>query len=272
MMAAYLGVLLNNTIVSYAGSNTTFSVFGGKVRTSHVNQYFTALNEDFVPRNSSGVPTDEGGNLGTSVYSWKNAEIAVGYWGPGDIKCKHTYDGLLSIEQGWMRMDGDIVNETNYDAEHSAGDWAFYIGSSPLDGKYLPNVGGTYILAVADTTQDGSSPIASVGNTSHQINIQHSHSIPAIQWYDDDLNTEPNNLYNSSGVAENITIDESTSEIGVAVGFCDDMADGTPGAGNHGCIGNGDRYTTTSTTGNNLSSTQNIQPESKEFVCYMRII
>ena len=35
-----------------------------------VNQYKTALNENVVPRNSSGVATDVRGGLGTSVYRW----------------------------------------------------------------------------------------------------------------------------------------------------------------------------------------------------------
>lgn len=52
------------------GTNTTSSIPGGVVRTTHINQYYSALNEDFVARNSSGVPTDLAGDLGQSSIRW----------------------------------------------------------------------------------------------------------------------------------------------------------------------------------------------------------
>jgi hypothetical protein len=58
---------------AFAGTGTLLNVSGGKVQTSHVNQYFTALNQDFVPRNSSGIATDLGGNLGQSTLRWSTA-------------------------------------------------------------------------------------------------------------------------------------------------------------------------------------------------------
>ena len=56
--------------VARSGSNNLTSVAGGKVQTSHVNQYYTALNQVVVPRDSSGVPTDLAGSLGTSSIRW----------------------------------------------------------------------------------------------------------------------------------------------------------------------------------------------------------
>lgn len=55
---------------AYAGTNSLTSVSGGKVLTSHINQYYTALNQDLLPRNSTGTVTAVGGNLGTSSYPW----------------------------------------------------------------------------------------------------------------------------------------------------------------------------------------------------------
>ena len=78
-ISVILGTLLNIVLVN-ADTNTLLSVTGGKVRTSHVNQYFQALSQDLVPRNSSGVSTDDGGNLGTSSVQWKSANIRTGYW------------------------------------------------------------------------------------------------------------------------------------------------------------------------------------------------
>lgn len=48
------------------------------VRATHVSQYFTALNEDFVPRNSSGVATGSGGSLGTNSLRWAKGIYATG--------------------------------------------------------------------------------------------------------------------------------------------------------------------------------------------------
>jgi hypothetical protein len=62
----------------FAGTNSLTSVPTSpvqKVRTSHVNQYYSALNQDFVPRNSSGVMTDLGGSLGQSSSRWDNLYV-----------------------------------------------------------------------------------------------------------------------------------------------------------------------------------------------------
>lgn len=59
----------------FAGTSTLLSVSGGKVQTSHVNQYYSAMNQDIVPRNSSGVATDIGGNLGQSALRWGTGYI-----------------------------------------------------------------------------------------------------------------------------------------------------------------------------------------------------
>lgn len=53
-----------------AGTNSLQSVSGGIVRKAHVNQYYTAMNQDVVPRDSSGAATDLAGNLGSNSYRW----------------------------------------------------------------------------------------------------------------------------------------------------------------------------------------------------------
>lgn len=47
----------------------------------HVNVFRRVLAEDLVPRNTSGVITDEGGSLGTSTYRWLNGYIRNLYIG-----------------------------------------------------------------------------------------------------------------------------------------------------------------------------------------------
>lgn len=269
-LSVFLGALLNIYLVN-AGSNTISSVTGGVVRTSHVNQYFQALTQDLVPRNSSGVATSEAGNLGGSTFPWKNAVISTGYWGAGDVKCKHTYNGLVPIEQGWMRMDGDIVNQTNYDSEHGAGSWANYIGSSPLDGKHLPNLNSKYIVGSNTTPQDGTSAITSTGNVNHQINLNHSHdfSVDSDKWYNSsELTNVTHNSWDAAGSPKDIsgTADSGATYFGIPVENCS--------AGGVECIDT-DFWTegvSNQTTQTSLSATQSVQPESIQFVCYMRII
>lgn len=78
-MKWFIGILSSILIffvaISYAGTNTLTSVSSGKVQTSHVNQFYTALNQGLNPRNSSGVVTDLGGSLGQSSTRWDNAYI-----------------------------------------------------------------------------------------------------------------------------------------------------------------------------------------------------
>jgi hypothetical protein len=53
------------------GDNTlNTAVDGTVIQAADVNQYKTALNEDIVPRLSTGVPTNEAGSVGTSLLSW----------------------------------------------------------------------------------------------------------------------------------------------------------------------------------------------------------
>lgn len=261
LVSILLGTLLNIALVN-ADTNTLLSVTGGKVRTSHVNQYFQAFSQNLIPRNSSGIPTNNGGDLGTSSVQWKLAHIRTGYWEAGDIKCHHTYNGLLPVGQGWMQMDGRIVNESNYNTEHSAGDWDTFIVSSLIDGRFLPAMTSRYIIGESVTTQDGTSPFTTNGNSNHEINLQHLHVVQAHQWYIDN-GVLPDQSFDSSGNPVTITEDSTTAKTGIAFDTnC--LAGG-------GCIDN-TLYVDNVNTDNSLSTTQNIQPESIQFICYMRII
>lgn len=287
-----LGLFVALGLGIYAGSNTTSSVSGGVVRTSHVNQYYTALNQDIVPRNSSGVPTNLAGSVGTSALKWLKTYIASGSWSAGDIKMHHTYNGAVSCGQGWMLMDGDIINETNYDAEHSAGDWDIYVITSPLDGKYTPNMTNRYPVGKATTAQTGSIAITAVGNASSQINIAHDHG--------SHTHTMPLHYHLwMSGSASKMQTFTWTGVTNGAIEFDDrtTVASGDSGlvvttncsiTGASGCFdpganesttssgldyGGGNANVTNSTTPTSaLSSTQSIQPDSIEVQYCMRII
>lgn len=45
------------------------------IPSSHHNSLKEALGNDLVPRNTSGVPTNEAGDLGTSTYRFKDLKI-----------------------------------------------------------------------------------------------------------------------------------------------------------------------------------------------------
>lgn len=80
------------------GSNTLVSKSDGQViSSSDVNQYRTALNQTLVPRNASGVPTDEAGDLGTSSVKFDNAYVKS--YSVGD-----PASGLVIEENGTNQM------------------------------------------------------------------------------------------------------------------------------------------------------------------------
>jgi len=53
------------------GDNTLITKLDGDtISVNDVNQYKTAMNQDIVPRSTSGVATNEAGSFGTTVYRW----------------------------------------------------------------------------------------------------------------------------------------------------------------------------------------------------------
>lgn len=130
----------------------------------------------FVPRNTSGQPTANAGGLGTSTYKFKRMHVASGHLFCGFIKYKYDYNGAVALEAGWFPCDGSIINQTNYDAIHGSGKWAADIVSSPLNGKYSPDLDDVYLVATDGDTENGSAPIATVGVSSNAIDPTHNHS------------------------------------------------------------------------------------------------
>ena len=55
------------------GDNVLIDVDNGMIPTEEKwNQFKSALTNDIVCRNSSGIPTTEAGNLGSNTYKWNN--------------------------------------------------------------------------------------------------------------------------------------------------------------------------------------------------------
>jgi len=68
-------IVLVMTSVAYAGTNTVPVITSNIIRKTHINQYQTAIGGDWVPRNTSGVATDDAGALGTSALRWGDSFI-----------------------------------------------------------------------------------------------------------------------------------------------------------------------------------------------------
>lgn len=266
------------SIFVFGDSNSLSSSNDGDTITADLfNQYFQAFRGNIVPRNSSGVPTDLAGTLGESAKRFLKAFIASGYWNCGDIKYHEDFGGTKPVGQGWMKADGRVVNQTNYDTEHGAGAWATYIVSSCLDGVTLPDFDNMYAVGETTSSQWGDA----VGNSSHQINIAHTHTMPhthstpnhvhkIFEWTDFSNDAE---IYNSSGNANSMSKaanSSTTAQWVVDVGdpdnaLAEDAYTNNSGGGTTGSA-------SSSTTSSELSSTQSIQPRSIKLGVYVRII
>lgn len=236
------------------GTETAPTATDGTIITaSHVNTLADMMQIDFVPRNSSGVPTDVAGALGSTSYKWLKAFIESGYWNVGDIKAHHSYNGAAGPGHGWFLCDGSIINEANYEAQSwaSVGDWDEFVGSSPRDGKYAPNFTDKYPVGAATTTQDGTSAITAVGNAGSEIDIQHNHV-----WY------------NATGVSsDDQTFDVDGSAVTLIEAIKSTSARQLSVVQAISTTALGDSWTTKV-----LSASQDIQPESIEVQFYIRII
>jgi hypothetical protein len=185
----------------------------------------------------------------------------LGGYGIGEVFWVHTYNGIIAARAGCMKCDGRIINEANYDAEHTT-DWADDVGTTALDGKYLPNLVGKYPLGASTTTQTGATAITAVGNASHQVNLQHTHTGPSHNhmWYNEDGSGNDAKSFSSGGGSQDLNIaDDGGTGIARSSGntFSDDLYTDMAGTG---------------ATGNGGSTTQNVQPESIELVPYMKIV
>ena len=246
-----------------ASDTNLTSITSGTIETSHVNQYFNALTGDVIPHNTSGVATDEAGSLGSSTYKWLAVRIESGGWEAGDLKAHYTYNGTVYCGQGWMLANGNVINEANYDAEtgHITGDWDTYIISTPLENKYLPNMGGKYLIGVATTSQTGAFAITTVGNVGHSIPV-HNHTVNAHNqmWWDGESNAV-DNWFDVNGSP----IDMIAGGGGPSYGWGNIIA-------TYSYMDSDNFYTTNSTPALVNMVTKDLRPESIEVQYCMRVV
>lgn len=250
------------------GTNNLPTATGGTViPSSDHNAIKEALSGDLVPRNSSGVPTSEAGSLGTTSFQFKSARIQSGYLSVGDIKQHHSFNNTVKCGQGWFPCTGGVINEANYDAYHGAGSWDSYIISSLLENKYAPNFTNKYPVGVSTATQTGASAITPVGNTSHQVNLSHNHSVAAHvhQWYANGQSDQSDITYNSGGSP--VALPAAAAKINTSYFYI--------ARANAASVPIANAYTSSNgggSTGDNLSATQSVQPESIQVEYFIRIV
>lgn len=244
----------------------------------------SALAGDQFPRNTNGVTESLAGSLGSSTYKFLKMFVASGQWTCGDIKYHHTYNGLtgLEIDHGWMLCDGRVVGSATYDAEHGSGTWATYIITSPLDGKYLPNMVDRYLVGGSVTTQTGTSAFTTVGNVGHDKDISHTHNHTHTvnshnhQWMQIQENyfstIDRNAAWDTNG--NTLQLPRYSADVTTATDPLILVSSGTGGAlallGN--CWTNNDAPGTDADATASSVSTLDFQPESIVALPYMRII
>lgn len=273
MASAAIAVLAFSAYVGAGTGNLSNAVPGTTILASDFNKITGALKGDLVPRNTSGIATTSAGSLGTSSFKWLRAQIESGYWSAGDVKMHHNYGGAAPIGQGWMLADGRIINETNYDIEHGAGSWDIYVVSSPLDGRYLPDMQNRYPSG-GSSVGDGVTPIATIGLSGNTFNNSHTHVTPSHnhrwlsvllggqgQTYDSTGSTDP-----FIGIAGGTTTNLSINN-GAGSGLIVRTSSMTPGTQGYAYTDN----VAPGVTNPSQSNSQTIRPDSIQYSYYVRV-
>lgn len=227
---------------------------------------------------------DQGSVLSEALHNKIAANLNAnftGRWRAGDIKMHYSYNNTIPAGPGWMKCDGRVVSEANYNTEHGAGTWDTEVITSVLDGLRLPDfTSNKYPTGTTLTTQSGGSPITTVGNSGSTINIQHSHTVNSHthtipdhnhMYYSVEADGDERTIFsfNSAGSLKALNEDDTNT---ASNGFETD---------NDGVHTDGDLYTAMSSlstggtapgTGNALSTTQSVKPESIEVEFYMCVV
>lgn len=120
------------------GTNTfTTKIAGDVLDPADPNQYKEALGVNHVPRNTSGVPTDEAGDLGQTIYRWANAYIS------GAINIGLVASGL-SIEEA----SGELIIKVG-------GSEKMRVDASGIKRSSFPTLGVLRDLQVVEFSSSG---------------------------------------------------------------------------------------------------------------------
>jgi hypothetical protein len=169
----------------------------------------------------------------------------------GNVKMHHTFGGAVPYGHGYMVCNGQLVNQTNYDAIHGSGAYVRdNVAASPINGRYLPAMVNKYGVGALTTPQDGTSAITSVGHPLHLANFAaHNHGYMA---------------YNS-GIGQEYTYDSA--------GNVYYTSDATTGSGTTALASDVNARSLTGQVYTAMhSQTDNIQPDSIELLYILKVI
>ena len=89
----------------------------------------------------------------------------------GSIDDFYIAGSTLTIPRGWMFLNGDVVNETDYEAIHGVGTYTTDdIASSDIDGDTLPDTVGYYILSSDDVALQNT-----ISGDFNTVDLEHNH-------------------------------------------------------------------------------------------------
>jgi hypothetical protein len=116
-----------------------------------LDQYKAALGGDVVPRNTSGVATDQGGNLGSSTYQWYNLYVKNSIIQDGSILDFSNLTGnLYQIVSGEAQSDGYPTYMTVISSTAGA-----YLDTQTTDFSFIANGTSKTITSTSSVTFTG---------------------------------------------------------------------------------------------------------------------
>ena len=192
-----------------SGNSLNTAVDGEVIPASDINQFKTAMAEDIIPRNTSGIATASAGDLGSSTYPFKDLNISGGITsGNGQFL---PVGGVIqtifpAAVTGYLLANGDTIGDIGSGATHESA--TLYEALFLLCINYFGNA-GTELWANGDTVLlpdlrghfirgwDNSRGVDSgraINSTQTAQMGAHNH-----QWHQNKVNNNGGGFFNSAG-------------------------------------------------------------------------
>lgn len=194
------------------GSNILAEVADGdRARASQINQYFTALVQDILARNSSGEVADSAGSLGSETQQFEDIFLSGSIFMGGN-RGGYVPSGTMfpysasetEAPEGYIFANGDTIGAVGSGADHEGEDYRYLFDKYKLITNYgnagtedfdtgdtvlIPNPAGRFVRSVGSINPDSST----MGEIQTGQNISHTHQ---MQYY----------YYTSTASGPNITV------------------------------------------------------------------
>lgn len=137
-------------------NNLSEKAEGDVILNDDPNQYEEALTGDLVPRNTSGVPTNAAGDVGTSVYKWNNAKFD-GTVESDAFKQTDNLPGTKSILT--LDTDGTIAGDAQFGDAFTETAGVIGLADDAVSLSKLDDTarGYNFTVSLSDSTTDSTS-------------------------------------------------------------------------------------------------------------------